>query len=213
MLEWYRVGDTMTEAMQLLGQLAETVLVRQPTETLSYQIAFERFAGFDPHRAPLQELAEAARDQGIELDAESKSLDRDGWLNLILTHVVEPHLGRSAPTIVYDWPASQAALAVVRPEQPPVAERFELFVDGMELANGYNELLDATELLRRNEENNRLRVVDGRNQLPTESRLLSAMESGMPACCGVALGVDRLVMLALGAGSIDEVIAFPFENA
>ena len=203
----------MHDAMQLLGALAETILDRQQTEMLSYQAVFEKHAGLNPHLASQQELGKAVAGQGIEIHDNGKPLDRDGLLNLILTQVIEPHLGISSPTIVYDWPASQAALAIVRDEDPPVAERFELYVDGIELANGYHELLDATELAHRNQENNRLRAVDGNNQLPTDSRLLEAMKSGLPACCGVALGVDRLVMLALGAQSIDEVIAFPIENA
>lgn len=213
MLEWYRVGDSMHVAMAFLGDLAETILMRQPTEMLSYQAAFQRHAGLDPHQATLLELGEAVKGQGITIGDRNKSLDRDGWLNLILTHVVEPQLGHSSPTIVYDWPASQAALANVREEHPPVAERFELYVDGIELANGYHELRDAAELVRRNLDNNRLRVADGRNELPGNSRLLGAMKAGLPDCCGIALGVDRLVMLALNANSIDEVIAFPIERA
>ncbi len=213
MLEWYRVGDSMHEAMHLLGALAETILDRPATEMVSYRQVFEKYADVNPHQASLKELGHAATKRGIELDASGEPPDRDGLLNLLLTHVVEPHLGNSSPTIVYDWPASQAALAIVRDEHPPVAERFELYVAGVELANGYHELLDAAELAHRNAENNRLRVADGRHELPSESQLLEAMNSGMPACCGVALGVDRLVMLALDAHSIDEVIAFPIDNA
>ena len=213
MLEWYRVGDSMNDAMKLLGALAETILNCGKTELLSYQAAFEKWAGLDPHTATLDELAKSAKGQGVEFDTGDKQLDRDGLLNLILTHVIEPNLGVSSPTIVFDWPASQAALAIVRNDDPPVAERFELYVDGVELANGYHELLDAGELISRNKKNNLLRVSDGNVELPSTSRLLEAMRSGLPDCCGVALGVDRLVMLALGANSIDEVIAFPIEIA
>jgi elongation factor P--(R)-beta-lysine ligase len=132
---------------------------------------------------------------------------------LLLTECVEPRLGCSAPTILCDYPASQAALAVVRAEEPPVAERFELYVRGVELANGYHELLDADVLRRRNVETNTLRAVDGKPSLPIESRLLTAMDRGLPSCCGVALGFDRVVMLAAGAATIQEVLAFPIDRA
>jgi lysyl-tRNA synthetase class 2 len=113
--------------------------------------------------------------------------------------------------IVYDYPASQAALA--RTREGLVAERFELFVAGVELANGYHELLDPAELRRRSAAANAQRAADGKPCLPEESRLLAAMEHGLPACSGVALGFDRLVMLAVGAQSIDQVIAFPIDRA
>ena len=139
---------------------------------------------------------------------------RDEWLNLLLAECVEPHLGFPRPLIVYDYPASQAALARVRPEEPPVAERFELYVNGTELANGYHELLDAdgpasTETGRPTSH----RVAAGKYPLPEESRLLDAMRQGLPSCSGVALGFDRLVMIALGAHDIREVIAFPIDRA
>ena len=117
------------------------------------------------------------------------------------------------PAILYDFPASQAALSRIRPENPPVAERFELYVDGIELANGYHELLEADELRRRNRIANAQRVADGKPRLPEESRLSAAMQASLPPCTGVALGFDRLVMLAVGAKTLAEVIAFPFDRA
>jgi lysyl-tRNA synthetase class 2 len=134
-------------------------------------------------------------------------------LDILLTRHVEPQLGRERPAILYDYPASQSALAKVREGNPPVAERFELYVKGIELANGYHELLDPAVLRRRNVENNRLRIDDSKYTLPEESRLLAAMDHGLPACCGCALGFDRLVMVATGATSIQEVMAFPIERA
>jgi lysyl-tRNA synthetase class 2 len=112
-----------------------------------------------------------------------------------------------------DYPAAEAALARVRPGTPPVAERFELYVDGIELANGYHELLDPAILRERNGANNAARAADGKYTLPEESRLLAAMDQGLPACSGCALGFDRLVMVATGAKSIQEVMAFPIERA
>jgi lysyl-tRNA synthetase class 2 len=114
---------------------------------------------------------------------------------------------------LHDYPADQAALARVRPGEPPVAERFELYVQGMELANGYHELLAAQVLRQRNRQNNALRQADGKPPLPENSRLLDAMDCGLPPCSGCALGFDRLVMVATGAKSLAEVMAFPIERA
>ncbi len=213
MLEWYRMGDTQQSAMQLLGELAISILNRTDFHCMTYQRAFEEHAGLDPLNAGVTQMKQVAQQQAINMDGLQHETDVDLWRNLLLTHIVEPKLGIGNPTIIYDWPASQAALAKVRSGNPPVAERFELYADGIELANGYHELLDPVELRRRNQSVNQLRELDGRSPLPTESRLLTAMESGLPACCGVALGVDRLVMLALGRNNLREVMAFPIDIA
>jgi elongation factor P--(R)-beta-lysine ligase len=132
----------------------------------------------------------------------------------LVTELVQSHLGVGRPAIIYDYPASQAALARIRHEPDgPVAERFELYVDGIELANGYHELLDAAELRRRNAAANAQRQADGKLAMPEESRLLAAMEVGLPPAVGVALGFDRLVMLAVGAKRVSEVIALPLDRA
>jgi lysyl-tRNA synthetase class 2 len=139
--------------------------------------------------------------------------DRHAVLDYIHTTRVEPRLGRGRPTILHDYPADQSALAQVRQGDPPVAERFELYVNGVELANGYHELLDPAVLLERNRVNNRNREADGKYPLPEESRLLEAMRHGLPACSGCALGFDRLVMVATGASTVQEVMAFPSDRA
>lgn len=213
MLEWYRVGDDMEIGMDLLAELVEEVLDKPRTERMSYRDAFTRFANIDPFECSVAEMQTAAEQAGVWVLLPVDHASRDGWLNLILSRVVEPKLGRESATIIYDWPASQSALAIVREDQPPVAERFEIYVDGVELANGYHELLDAEELSRRNSINNQQRVKDGSPLLPEESRLLQAMRHGLPDCAGVALGIDRLVMLAVGASSIREVLAFPIDRA
>jgi len=130
-----------------------------------------------------------------------------------MVELVQPRLGLQRPVLLFDYPASQAALARVKPGNPPLAERFELFVAGVELANGYHELLDPDELRARNARTNARRIADGKPPLPEESRLLEAMRSGLPSSVGVALGFDRLVMLAAGAKTIAEVMAFPFDRA
>lgn len=204
-VEWYRRGDDYEAGMELLAELTCRMLGVADIERLSYGDAFLRYAGVDPHSADVAELAALAHRTDCD--------DRDELLNLILAERVEPHLGATQPTILFDYPASQAALARVRDGDPPAAERFELYVRGIELANGYHELLDPAVLRRRNAANNQARVADGKYVLPEESRLLAAMDEGLPACSGVALGFDRLVLVALGAQSIDEVIAFPIERA
>ncbi len=213
MVEWYRAGDAMAEGMQLLGDLGEWLLGRGPAECLAYGEAFRRYVGLDPHTAATEALAQAASASGVEAPQSLAPDDRDGWLDLLLAERVQPRLGIPRPAILYDYPAGQAALARVRPGPPPVAERFELYVSGMELANGYHELVDPAVLRRRNAWNNAFRQADGKPPLPEESRLLAAMEAGLPSATGVALGLDRVVMLAVGASRLDEVIAFPFDRA
>jgi lysyl-tRNA synthetase class 2 len=241
LVEWYRAGDDMERGMQLTSDLCETVLCEKrgtgtspdaglhghtfhgsepvplfspgPAERLSYREAFQRYVGLDPHTADGQRLAAAARAAGIQPPASLSLDDRDGWLDLLMVERIQPHLGIEQPVLLYDYPASQAALARVRPGDPPVAERFELYVAGLELANGYHELLDPAELRARNARINAQRQAEGKMALPEQSRLLRAMEAGLPPAVGVALGFDRLVMVAAGAKTIAEVIAFPFDRA
>ncbi len=215
LLEWYRAGDSLDEGMKLTSDLCEALLHRGPAQRLSYRDAFQQYAGVEPHAANTAELREAARKPGA-FDATPESLaaeDRDGWLDWLLTERVQPHLGRDGPLLLYDYPATQAALARVRPGNPPLAERFELYVAGIELANGYHELLDADELRRRNALVNAHRRADGKPPLPEPTRLLAAMEAGLPPAVGVAVGLDRRVMLAAGATDVREIIAFPFDRA
>jgi len=204
-VEWYRVGDDYGAGMRLLSELAEAVLGHGLAERLTYREAFQRFAGVDPFGDNLQTECAASLPRGA---------DRDLQLDYLLTSLVEPHLGRERPTILYDYPPSQAALARVREDNPPVAERFELYVHGVELANGYHELVNADLLRKRNKLNNACRSqIDEKYALPTDSRLLAAMDYGLPACSGCALGFDRLVMVATGAKTIQEVLPFPIDRA
>jgi lysyl-tRNA synthetase class 2 len=170
-------------------------------------------ADVDPHAATLEQLVEVTRSLNIPVPETACHDDRDEWLNLLMAERIQPRLGREHPVILCEYPASQAAMANVRPGPPPVAERFELFAGGIELANGYHELLDADELIRRNQLVNQQRREGGKYDLPEESRLLQAMRHGLPQCAGTALGFDRLVMVALGASSLHEVIAFPIDRA
>jgi len=213
LVEWYQTGDDLPAGMRLTSDLCESLLWRGPAELLSYADAFQRYAGIDPHAVTTEDLIAVASQGGFRPPESLAKDDRDGWLDWLLTERVQAHLGLERPVLLHDFPASQAALAQVRPGNPPLAERFELYVSGWGLANGYHELLDAGELRRRNARTNQLRRGDGKPALPEESRLLQAMERGLPAAVGCALGFDRLVMLAAGAKSIDEVIAFPWDRA
>ncbi len=185
----------------------------QPFGKLSYDEAFTLHAGTPVLELSAGQLADLTQSRGVVVPASQSADDRDGWLNLLFSELVAPQLGRNRPEFLYDYPASQAALATVRAGSPPVAERFELFFEGVEICNGYHELTEPGELRERNRRQSALRAQQGMRSLPESSRLLDAMESGLPACAGVALGFDRLVMLAIGADQLSEVIAFPFPRA
>ena len=217
LLEWYRVGldhhGLMDEVAELVkGLLAGRLALAQP-ERLSYRELFERHLRLDPHRSRVQDLAARAARWGLSVPPGMPLADVDPWLDLLLTHCIEPELGQGRLSFVYDYPASQAALARLRPGDPPVGERFELYLNGVELANGFHELGDAREQCRRFEAENARRQALGLPAVPIDELLLAALDSGLPDCAGVALGLDRLVMLAAGKTSIQEVIAFPIDIA
>lgn len=212
LVEWYRRGDSMDAGMDLLADLCSALLETPAAVRLSYQDAFRRYARIDPLTAKTAHLIDRARAADRTPPALSDD-DRDGWLEWLLVELVEPHLGAPAPTILFDYPASQASLAQVRPGAPPVAERFELYVRGIELANGYHELTDAAVLTRRLRRANQVRRAAGKPALPAAGHLLAAMRGGLPDCTGVALGFDRLVMLATGAPSVAHVMALPIDRA
>jgi lysyl-tRNA synthetase class 2 len=214
-VEWYRAGDDMRAGMDLVDELMQELLGTPAAERIPYGDAFRRHAGVCPFSATNDELMGVAQKQtggSLSLDPSHPALrDRDELLNVILSARVEPQLGRERPEIIYHYPASQAALAQTTRTDAgeAVAERFELYYRGVELANGYHELADAGEQRQRFEAVNVARVADGRPALPLPESLLEAMKSGLPDCTGVALGFDRLAMLAMGATSIDEVLALP----
>jgi len=162
--------------------------------------------------ASADELASALQRHGVAVPASDRN-DRDALLDLLVSTVVGPRLGHDRPVFIHDYPASQAALARIRPAEFPVAERFELYLDGLELANGFHELADPLEQRRRFEADLAARAALGRPDRPLDERFLAALSHGLPECAGVALGFDRLVMAACRLSSIDEVLAFPVERA
>ncbi len=210
-VEWYRVGDDLHAGMDLLDALAQTLLGTPLAARTTYAEAFVRTLGISAHSASPQELANVAQEAGVAVPSGFDESDRDEWLNLLLATRVEPQLGVDRPEILYHYPASQSSLAkVVRsPLGYEVAERFEMYYRGVELANGFHELTDAVEQRRRFEEVNAARLKDGRRPLPMPESLLAAMEHGLPDCTGCSLGFDRLVTLALGGTEIGDVMAFP----
>jgi lysyl-tRNA synthetase class 2 len=213
MLEWYRLGFSLEQLMDEVAQLAFALLGKDlPVEYLSYRDALRRYAGFDPLDADDGTLQRAAL--GLGLDPErARESRRDELLDLIVGAQVGPALGAGGLTFLHRYPASQAALARLDAADPRLALRFELYHQGMELANGYHELTDAAEQRARFHADLRARSARGLPAVALDPYLLAALESGLPDCAGVALGFDRLLMLAVGASSIDEVLAFPVERA
>jgi lysyl-tRNA synthetase class 2 len=163
----------------------------------------------DPFIATLAELQHCVQQYQIHLM--TTDFARDTWLDIIMTHIIEPQL-QDQLLFIYDFPASQAALARINPSPIPVGERFELYVYGTELANGFHELTDADEQYQRFVQDNRVRAQQGLPQLPIDENLIAALHAGIPPCAGVALGLDRLIMLALHSSSLAEILSFSAEK-
>lgn len=210
MLEWYRPLFDHHQLMDEMADLLELLLGGPQAERKTYGDAFAAVYGIDPHGAGAEELAALAAARGIEAVGYGEESSADDWLQLLFNLGVEPGLGRGRPTFIYDYPASQAALARVAAGR---ARRFEVYAEGIELANGFHELSDAAEQRRRFEADCEERRRRALALPPIDENLLAALESGLPDCAGVALGIDRLVMLALGKKSLAEVIAFPADRA
>jgi len=211
LLEWYRPGfdhhALMDDVEELLSRLLRLDVA---AERMSYADLFQRYLGFDPHLADVPVLQACAQRNGVSV----KGLggDRDAWLDLLLSHLIEPQLmaqeaGQRRLVFVYDYPASQAALARINPQG--LAERFELYIDGIELANGYHELDDADEQRCRFAADNERRRAMGKSEMPVDESLLAALVSGLPDCAGVALGLDRLLMCVAGVRDLEQVLSFP----
>lgn len=214
LLEWYRVGMDHHRLMREVSDLLATLIqgLEPEPESLTYREAFQRHAGLDAFTADSATCIGALRAVGLTPPAEGE-LDRDGWLDMVAGELVYPRLGHGRVTFLYDYPASQAALARIRPDDPPVAERFEAFFEGRELANGYHELADSAEQSSRFEADRIYRRAQGLADVPADGNLVAALAYGFPDCAGVALGFDRIVMLAAQAAALAEVIAFPFDRA
>lgn len=206
LLEWYRLGFDYQRLMDEVAALLRRLLGAQlPERRLAYRDAFLEYLGVDPARLDVAALRRLASDRG--LDVSGLELDRDAWLNLLMSHCIEPGFPRETLVFVHDWPASQASLA--RLSADGSAERFELYLNGVELANGFSELRDVDEQRRRFEQDNQRRRASGQPVIPLDEAFLAALEAGLPECAGVAVGVDRLLMLATHGEHLHDVLSFP----
>ncbi len=212
MLEWYRLGwdhHRLIDETIVLVSRALHLVNRQPgTIRLSYAQLYQQHCGVDPHRASIDQLRQAQGDTVLN----PEQLNRDDWLDLLMTHQIQPSFPPDQITVVYDYPASQCALAKIRDDNPPVAERFELYLGSLELANGYHELTDAIEQRKRFERDTQIRLQRGLETPSIDEALLTALID-LPNCAGVALGIDRLLMAMLDTDKIAEALAFDFSRA
>jgi elongation factor P--(R)-beta-lysine ligase len=221
LIEWYRSGFPLEQLMDEVDALVRALLgaaAPPASERLSYREAFLRELHLDPLAASVAALAQAAEPLGLSTPPTGGTgagarMSRDEWLELLMGGIVGPRLGRGALTFVHGYPATQAALARLDPADPRTAQRFELYCAGIELANGFHELAAAPEQRARFEHDNARRQQLGLPVFALDERLLAALASGLPDCAGVALGFDRLAMLALGVTHIDEVLPFPTARA
>lgn len=216
-LEWYRpsfrLADLIEEIDALLTRLFTGKRKLAPTERWAYPELFTSLVGADPITASLDRLADAACQRGLPEASTLCGDNRSIWLDLLFSHVVQPQLGRGRACFVYDYPACLPSLARRKPDRPEVVERVELFLDGLELGNGFRELTDPNEQEQRFDTDLAHRRQSGLLMPPKDTRLLAALGDGLPDSSGVALGLDRILMLQLGATSIEEVLAFPVGRA
>lgn len=212
MLEWYRPGFNHIQLMLEVDELLQTIVGCGPADTISYQKVFLQYLSLDPLNDELDIIKDVCNQHGF-VDIVRLETDKDTLLQLLFSHLIEPKIGQLAPIFVTDFPASQAALARISARDNKVAERFELYFKGIELANGFHELTDPNEQRRRFILDNQIRADNNLPVMPVDERLLSALDSGLPNCAGVAVGIDRLMMLALEKQDISEVIAFSINNA
>jgi len=208
MLEWYRTGmtylDLADEVIDLIRSCGQGAFDDWPVERSCYRNLFQKQTGLDPYFCTETELADCAAERGVTAGA----FEHGELLDLVMAEVIQPALPGECYTIIFDYPLEQAALSRIRHDDPPVAERFEVFLGQQELANGYQELTDPAEQMQRFERENRKREARGQEKVSIDSGLVDALEAGLPECSGVALGVDRLLMSMLHIDNIDAVLAF-----
>jgi len=208
LLEWYRLDY---DHHLLMDELAELMSALQlgPCRRATYTEVFQQYIELDPHLATLTELRDKAACSGLM----GVACDRSLLLDFLFSYAVSPHLGLEAPLFIYDYPVCQAALARLSGDSPPIAERFELFISGMEIANGFNELLDAAEQRTRFDAQNSIRRSVATEQIPIDEPFLAALEQGLPDCAGVAVGLDRLLLAMTNSDTLHNVITFPHAEA
>lgn len=213
LLEWYRPGYDHHALIQELDELLQTLLQTEPGQTITYHDVFKSFLDINPYTVTINELHQTLLNHNIEPPESLSKADIDSWLDLTLSHLIQPKLGINKPVYVYDYPASQAALAKRKQQPPHDAERFECFYKGLELANGFHELNDAKEQRKRFEQEQIARKNLGKPAIALDERLLAALEAGMPHCAGVAVGMDRLIMIAASAATLSDIVSFSISSA
>lgn len=208
LLEWYRVGFTLEDLMQETDELLQQVLRCPPAQLISYQALFNDTLGFNPHEINQADLLLFVQ-QHLDVPS-AKELSKTTLLELCFSHCIEPTLGKEQPIFLHSFPLEQAALAKIK---NGVAQRFEVYYQGLELANAFEELLDAEEQLARFQQDNVKRRQLGLPEKSIDPYLMAALQAGLPDCAGIALGLDRLLMLQLGLTDIRETIGFSWENS
>jgi len=213
MLEWYRIGFDHFELMNEVADLLEAVIGSAKATQITYQQLFIEQVALDPLSTNRKQLLSVISNYNKSSDWLNIELDNDILLQFIFTEIIEPNIGNDAPCFVYNFPKSQASLAKLCANDDRVAQRFECYYQGVELVNGFNELTDSKKQAERFQEDNKKRKQLSMQEKPIDDNFISALTCGLPQCSGVALGVDRLIMLALKAKNITEVISFPVSNA
>jgi lysyl-tRNA synthetase class 2 len=211
MAEWYRLGFSLDEMIHETCDFLSLFLGPLPLRKIGYREAFESYAGIDYSRAPLEKLLEKA--EPFSLSSEASSWTRDALVHFLLTHAIEPHFGDGELTVLIDYPPHEAALAqLIERDGEFVAERFEVYCEGVELSNGYHELPDAHELRRRFTEENKLRAAAQKPVYPLDEAFLAALKPSFPDCCGVSVGFDRVLLLARKANALSDVLPFTWTS-
>lgn len=214
MVEWYRVGMTYDTLIEETLDFIRLFLGKIPSYSISYRDAFRQFASIDYVTATPAALVACAHQHKVHLPPDAIHWDKDTLLNFLIGFIVEPHLGKESLTVLRDYPATQSALAQTSiREDEAIAERFEIYFRGVELANGFHELSDPEEQRRRFEEENQHRLRLGKNTLPVDENFLKALHHGLPDCCGVAVGFDRLMLLRHGKDNLDSILPFNWAHA
>jgi len=217
LLEWYRVGFNLIRLMDeieaLLMRLLTNIEFSSDPVRFSYADVFQQYTGLDPRVFSLTNFQRCAEQQGFPEAIRLCGAEHATWLDFLFSHLIQPHLGRTNICMIYDYPACQSSLARTKPEDQRVVERVEVFINGVELGNGYYELNDAIELEQRFDRELLLRKQKGLPVPDKDQRLLAALHNGIPDCAGMALGLDRLLMIAAGQEDIAGVIAFPINRA
>ena len=211
LLEWYRLGFDYQQLMLEVEQLIQLLIPSiKSTCKMTYQNIFKAFTGIDPLTANVSNLQQYTSEIiGLPIGLNN---DKNSWLNLIMSQCIEPKFDKDKLYFIYDFPASQASLAKIK-KHTPVAERFEVYLNGIELANGFTELQDAHEQQQRFKQEQAIYEQNFGYQPDIDQHFLDALQTGLPSCAGVALGIDRLLMILTHATHIRQVLSFPTEYA